>query len=154
MNTIYTWGHTGGGTVEDIRAYLDKFDAILVDVRYSPASQNYTMRQDYLREKLGANYVWIKEFGNVNYKNGGPISLADPAQGLVSLNFHLDGFKPDEKSVMLMCACRNWETCHRRIVACFIQQEGEGTPGEHLPTKFADYERRQKELERLRKGWG
>src|SRR5664279_4232291 len=66
--TIYTLGYSGW-KIEEVEAVVSRLDAILVDVRMVPRSRwapgwNATV----LHARLGEKYVWLKEFGNRNYK--------------------------------------------------------------------------------------
>lgn len=68
IKTIYTLGYSGW-KIEEIEATLTRLDAVLVDVRMIPRSRwapqwNGTA----LHNRLGDRYVWLKEFGNRNYK--------------------------------------------------------------------------------------
>ena len=59
---------------------------------------------------LGDRYVWLEGFGNVNYKNGGPIRLKDFSGALKKL-----GASPG--NIILMCGCSDVGICHRKVVA-------------------------------------
>jgi hypothetical protein len=65
-----------------------------------------------LERLLGARYQHLKALGNRNYKSG-EIALVDLAGGLQQVEALLDAFD----GVVLMCACRDGQRCHRRRVA-------------------------------------
>jgi hypothetical protein len=96
--------------------------AILVDARKKPyangrpewceegLSQAWPGRYRVFRGKQRPYDNWL---GNVNYNNGGPIALVDAQRGLRSLQtLLLQGH-----SVVLLCGCSNYATCHTRWIA-------------------------------------
>lgn len=140
-NTIYTYGYTTS-TPEDLTAYIDALDAYLIDIRYSPRSRVPQWRQQALDEMAGVTehgrrrYRHIIELGNVNYNSDGPIELYAPAAGLREIAPYLAA-----RPCILLCACRDWRTCHRRVVADLIVEAaalaGDGMIlVEHLPARF------------------
>jgi hypothetical protein len=59
---------------------------LLVDLRFHPASRLPVWRQAALQDRYGERYIWLGEdLGNVNYKSGGPITIAHPASGVKAL---------------------------------------------------------------------
>lgn len=109
---IYTFGYTGQ-TPEFLRAVSDQVDGCVVDVRYSPRSRNPTWTRKRLQEALGDRYAWIKGFGNINYRTGGPILLCDFDEGFNELQLVL----ASGRSPVLLCACGEPAGCHRMDVA-------------------------------------
>jgi hypothetical protein len=55
----------------------------------------------------------VQALGNRNYKNGGPIALADYEVGKQVIAEIL----ATGQSVILMCACKDVAICHRRTAA-------------------------------------
>jgi activating signal cointegrator 1 len=126
MNTIFTYGYQGS-TPEQLLGTIKELDAVLVDIRYSPWSPNPRWRKPALQVLVGADrYLWIQDLGNVNYKSGGPIRLLWPEAGVEYVRPIL-GRRP----IVLLCACRDWETCHRRDAAEYLA-EALQAPVEHL----------------------
>jgi len=144
-NTIYTWGYTGA-TPADLKAYIDALDAYLIDVRYSPRSRVPQWRQQALDDLAGVTehgrprYRHIIELGNVNYATDGPIDLYAPAAGLREIAPYLAA-----RPCILLCACADCRTCHRRVVADLIV-EAAALPGDrvigvdHLPARFREWQ--------------
>jgi uncharacterized protein (DUF488 family) len=62
---------------------------------------------------LGDRYYWLSDFGNVNYKNGGPITIANFDKGVE----RLVPVKATGKAVVLLCGCADINTCHRKVLA-------------------------------------
>ena len=113
---IYTLGYSGR-SLASLVDLVQGLNAVLVDIRFSPASRNPDFSGRRLREALGEQYVHLKAFGNENYRNGGEVKLVDPSAGVAAL-------RGIDQPVILMCACAHYHTCHRRSVAELLQQEG------------------------------
>lgn len=112
---FYTLGYLGRKLPEVI-AILDERNAVLADIRLTPYSRNPSFIRGVLERALGPRYVWIRALGNLNYKSGGPVELADYEAGKAAL-LALSG------PAVLMCACRNYATCHRAVVAHRLMDE-------------------------------
>lgn len=107
---IYTTGYTGKKP-DDLRLMIARMRATLIDIRLSPNSRVSQWRRESLALLLGDSYVNIKSLGNENYKNGGEIRIFNFALGYSLLHSYLEG------DVILMCACKDYSTCHRREIA-------------------------------------
>jgi uncharacterized protein (DUF488 family) len=112
--TIYTLGYSGW-RIEDVEAVLERFAAILVDVRMVPRTRwQPQWNAAVLRARLGDRYVWLREFGNRNYKGTfEQIEIADFPAGEKRLR-EITG---TGKAVVLLCGCRDVTVCHRKVVA-------------------------------------
>lgn len=110
--TIYTTGYLAGWTPEALTAAVAEKGAVLCDIRFMPQSRVPGWNRVQLERLMGARYRHLKELGNRNYK-GGEISLMDLAEGLQKVDALFDRFD----NVILMCACRDRQRCHRRLVA-------------------------------------
>lgn len=125
MNTLYTLGYAGW-TLEQVKQKVEELGAWLVDIRFSPTSRLPQWRANTLYHVLGPQqYFHLKALGNPNYK-GGPIELLDPESGLLQVQSMMES-----RSVILMCACKNVHTCHRKVAAAFLS-ERLGAPIVHL----------------------
>ena len=113
---IYTIGYSGR-SLSSLVSLVQELDAVLVDIRFSPASRNPDFSGKRLREALGERYVHLKAVGNETYRSGGPVKMADPSAGVEAL-------RAIDRSVVLMCACAQYHNCHRRAVADFLRGEG------------------------------
>lgn len=119
LHEIYTTGYLGPGkTVTELLARLRKFDAQLVDIRYQPVSKNPDWCKANLQRVFGRRYTWARELGNMNYNQPLPIEILHPEAGLREV-----ANLASKSVVVLMCACRNSETCHRRMVAGMIENQ-------------------------------
>src|SRR5690606_10505956 len=108
MNRLFTIGYSGS-TSDDLARFVEHLDAVLVDIRYSPASRNPDFSRKRLSERLGARYVHLKSFGNVNYRSGGPIEFMNEEDAILRVACLLD-----EHAIILMCACSHLHECHRK----------------------------------------
>ena len=104
---VYGIGYQGR-TVEQLRALADELDAEIVDVRFTPLSRLNDWRIYSLRRTL-PRYRHVKAFGNVNYKNGGPIQIAAYEAGKAEI-------AEMDCNVILMCACKDPRICHRTVL--------------------------------------
>lgn len=124
MNVLYTAGYQAW-TPAQLLAEATRLGAMVLDIRYSAHSYRPEWGKEALRELLGSGYLHVPAFGNKNYK-GGTIELAMPKRGLPIVQEQLE-YAP----VILLCACRDWQTCHRAVAAEYIQ-EALGCTVEHL----------------------
>ena len=88
----------------------------LVDIRLKPRSRWYPQfNLKALDQRYGVQYGWCPEFGNLNHKpedRHKGIALKDPEAGLRKVMQLLQqGY-----SIMLLCACKDYESCHRKVV--------------------------------------
>jgi len=77
---LYTLGYTGRKPV-DVHQLAIAHRAMLVDIRFSPRSRAAYWQKGALERLLGDRYVHLQALGNVNYRTGGPVQLADYATG-------------------------------------------------------------------------
>jgi uncharacterized protein (DUF488 family) len=93
----------------------------LVDIRmragsrYKPA---YNLRQ--LCQRFGLIYHRLRELGNVNYPHK-PFVLVDQEAGIAKALriLQMEGVK----GIILLCACANWQDCHRSLVADLLLEQ-------------------------------
>lgn len=121
---IYTLGYSGWD-IEDVKSVLDRLGAVLVDVRMVPRPRwTPIWKAEALRARFGDRYVWLRDFGNVNYKGTfEEIKIADFPAGMKRLA-DLSGL-PFEggKNVILLCGCRDVNVCHRKVIAERLAKE-------------------------------
>jgi hypothetical protein len=109
-NKVFTFGYQGHKP-EDLLRECQRLGAVVCDIRFRPVSRNPVWNQSRLKQMFGERYMHIGALGNRNYK-GGPIDIADMEAGLNIVLEHLQ-----RRPVVLMCVCRDFEHCHRRLVA-------------------------------------
>ena len=109
---IYTLGYSGW-SVEAIKTFLESVNGVAVDVRMAPRSRVAAFNGIAFSRLLGDRYYWLSDLGNVNYKNGGPIAIADFDKGVERLG----PLRTAGKAVVLMCGCPDINTCHRKVLA-------------------------------------
>ena len=67
--------------------------------------------------RLGSRYIWIKELGNTSRVL--PPTLVDEAEGLEKLRVLMQRYK----KVVLLCAEKDEERCHRGYIKAKLQRE-------------------------------
>ncbi len=107
----------------------------LVDIRSS--------RRSYLEEWSGSSllrhfrysYHPVPELGDVNQlATANPVQLLDPTTGLAKVGLLLEA----GIDCLLLCACPDWQHCHRRLVATLLKQVYPALEVTHLvPDAFA-----------------
>ncbi len=121
---IYTLGYNAWSR-DEIAAKLGELGAWLADIRFSPRSQRAGFDQKDLQADF-PTYVWVQELGNRAFKEGGGIRLLDPQRGVARIA-ELLATRP----VVLLCACRRVEGCHRKVAAELVATAA-GLPVVHL----------------------
>ena len=111
---LYTLGYATW-TLETLYQTATEMDAVLVDVRLNAWSRKPGFTRKALAKMLGDRYRHNPAFGNVNYNKPGPIRLRHPQLGLTGVEPLLR-----ERPVILMCGCRDLESCHRLTVANYV----------------------------------
>ena len=115
MHKLYTLGYTGIKPAQ-LLAKAIELDAIVLDTRYSPRSRVLQWNGMELARVLGQHYQHAPALGNINYKSGGAIEINMPRVGTQQVVSMLV-----TRSVILLCACPDVSTCHRRVVAEMVQ---------------------------------
>lgn len=112
VTQLYSAGYEGMDHATFI-ATVQARDFMVMDVRFTPSSRNPDWSRSRLSKALGERYVHVPELGNRNYRGdmGSGIIIANADVGLARLALELS-----RKSVVLLCVCSNWKTCHRTEV--------------------------------------
>lgn len=124
MHTLYTLGYSTW-SIEQLATVQEELNALLIDIRYNPFSSRPEWRKEELRRRFRGNYIHASALGNLNYQ-GGPIELANPHKAVTPIRAHLA-----ERPCILMCACADWQHCHRREASLFLAH-ALGATIEHL----------------------
>lgn len=127
---IQTIGYTEPGAEERIAEFLKQEGAALIDIRMMPRSRYYwRFNKDRLSKLYPSQYIHMPDFGNVNYRpndRAKGIKIAKPGAGLHQIMYLLnDKF---EHPIMLMCACKDYSSCHRKVVYEMIMAILAGKP--------------------------
>lgn len=111
---VLTTGYAGRDPY-DLRVFAEHYNALVIDIRYSPWSNDsrWTLRSLQHRSVLGDRYWWFKELGNENYKDHKkPIKIHDLETGIIRL-YDVEFDNP----LILLCGCPHYAKCHRTIVS-------------------------------------
>ena len=111
---LETIGYTQANARTRIDAFVARPLSYLVDIRYKPyCGWNPNWNRQALKAHYGRRYVHLQGLGNLNHaQKGAPIVLADPEQWIAHLASELER----GCSYLLLCACKQDERCHRRLV--------------------------------------
>ena len=111
MNTLYTLGYSGLDPAH-LEAFIAGLDSpTLMDVRLKAAARDARWRKGALVTRFGALYVHEPRLGNLLYKEAHGVQLNDAEAGIAFLAEALAA-----SDVIVMCVCREWQTCHRAEV--------------------------------------
>ena len=112
---IYTTGYTDK-KIADLPNLLENLDAVLVDIRFSPNSRQIVWTKNYLSLLLKRRYHHVPQLGNRAFKEG-KIQIQNLELG-IRLVTNLD------YNVVLLCACKKLNECHRFVVMTELLKRG------------------------------
>ncbi len=132
IGTLYTLGYSKAGAISRLEQLMQDDRRLLVDIRLTPFSRAYPA---FCREQLHhrynvaeqaqlpveervVRYVWYRSLGHRNYRQGGPIQLEQPEQGVG----HVVAALLAGRDVILLCSCADERHCHRTLVAQLVQE--------------------------------
>jgi hypothetical protein len=112
---FYTTAYAGKD-INDLKPMLDRLDAVLVDVRFSPTSEIMRWRQIYLKTLLREKYHHVPQLGNRSFREG-RVSIQNLDLGIkILLSFN--------SNAVLMCECADLKICHRHAIAQELRRKG------------------------------
>jgi hypothetical protein len=118
VGTVYLTGYQSWIAAE-LDAEVERLKATLVDIRFKAWSGKEEWRTYTLKARLGKRYAQVPQLGNVNYKSEGPIKLSDEVAGMILVEGLLK-----KGPVVLLCACWDAETCHRKAAGAALAGRG------------------------------
>lgn len=117
---VYPVGYSERQAGELLDSLMSSSSTLLIDIRYAPWSQRPEWRKEALEQKYGARYRSAGRYlGNVNYQGGGSIRIANAPVGIRGLCKYL----AEGHDLVLLCACKEYEQCHRKTVIDLLQQQ-------------------------------
>jgi uncharacterized protein (DUF488 family) len=118
--TLYTCGYAHPETAARVARLMSNPAMLLVDIRYRPRSRwQPAWNRNALAGIYGARYVWDRRLGNLNYQHREcGIALAEGHAAAVQ---EAAALLCAGTSLLLLCACKDARTCHRTLVAKYIQ---------------------------------
>ena len=124
--TLYTLGYAIPGATVELEEMMLDTRVLLIDIRVRPQSRWWPVwNKKQLRARWVGRYTHEKRLGNINYRNRSlPVVLHGPhvEQAIMgAVDLLRQGY-----SLVLLCACKDYETCHRKVVAEMIQQAMKG----------------------------
>lgn len=116
---VYTLGYYGR-QVDEILAFVDRLNALVLDVRARPFSSHQPdWNRDSLEFLLGTKYRHADGLGNVS-NDPSKFELKDPDRWLTMI----EKIVGRGKSAILLCACKFPDKCHRSEIAQRLVQRG------------------------------
>jgi len=119
---LIPFGYAKPGAATELEILMDHPQSYIVDVRFNPRASAYHREWNgtVLASRFPGRYVHIQALGNTNYKTHGHIKLKSQEAGLERLRKGLGlGF-----NLIVLCACKDYGRCHRRVICELMQQEG------------------------------
>lgn len=119
---VIEFGYAGRGSKERLQELMKDKNVVLVDIRATPRCKwEPAFNRNSLAEDYRGQYLWLgDELGNKNYRpedREKGIQLVKPESGIPRLMLGLEkGF-----TLVLFCACREYESCHRHTVVDLLQ---------------------------------
>lgn len=114
---IYTTGFAGKDFTL-LPALLEYLDAVLIDIRFAPASgRQIQWRKDYLRLLLKERYRHVPHLGN-------RLSKASSEPSIQNLSLGIKIITEWRANLLLMCQCPTEEECHRMIISQNLKKQG------------------------------
>ena len=112
---FYVTGYAGKD-INDLKPLLNKLDAVLVDVRFSPTSEIMRWRQIYLKTLLREKYHHIPHLGCRIFREG-KAQIQNLDLGIkILLSFNVNA--------VLMSECSDPMECHRLLIAQELWNKG------------------------------
>ena len=112
---FYTTG-CAGKDINDLKPMLDRLDAVLVEVRFSPTSDLMRWRQIYLKALLREKYHHVPQLGNRAFREG-------KAQ-IQNLDLGIKILVSFNSNAVLMCGCEDVKQCHRLVIGEELRRRG------------------------------
>lgn len=114
LGKLIPFGYSVPGAAAHLETLMHDEQTYLVDIRYAPGSGRFpNWNKSVLQARYARRYLWLGEtLGNTNYNNDQPIVLANPGAGISRL---INGLSKGY-TLILLCTCEQYETCHRRTV--------------------------------------
>lgn len=112
--TVYHIGYSKHGTEQSLESIMSNENVHLIDTRHKAYSRIPWATGDALNAKYGRRYHNAgKYLGNTNHADkGGPIQIANLELGIKGLCRYID----EQKTLVLLCGCKEYEACHRRVI--------------------------------------
>lgn len=115
VQSFYTTGYADKDFLT-LKPMLEKLDAVLVDVRLSPASGAIQWRKDYLRLLLKNRYRHVAQLGA---RSSGKERIA-----ILHLELGLQILASFNCNAVIFCECVDYQSCHRSLISEQLRRRG------------------------------
>jgi len=112
---FYTTGFPGQD-INDLKLMLGALDAVLIDIRFTPASETMRWRQIYLKTLLREKYRHVPQLGSRAFRSG--------SNQIQNLELGVKILISFQANAVLMCECSEVKNCHRRVIAEDLRRRG------------------------------
>ncbi len=111
---LYTIGYAASDSQQELTRLMADPQMLLIDIRLVPSSRwHLAWRKAALSAQCASRYLHLPGLGNLHYKHPEKgIELASPEMPLQ----HLRQLLESGHSLVLLCACAQYQQCHRRTV--------------------------------------
>lgn len=111
---LYTVGYAATSSEQELARLMADPHMLLIDIRLVPLSRwRPAWRKAALSVRYGPRYIHLPGLGNLHYKHPEKdMQLAAPDVPLGQLRQLMES----GHSLVLLCACADYERCHRRMV--------------------------------------
>lgn len=121
IGTLYTVGYAAREAQARIDPLMRDERTLLIDIRLFPRCGWSTIwSRQALAKRFGRRYIWEQRLGNRNYRH--------PQRGFALAEGHTYAIQDaaallcQGTSLILLCGCRDFGTCHRSLVTKLIQE--------------------------------
>ncbi len=119
LGRVATIGYHQPQAWQIVTRMVDEQGWSLVGIRYNRRSYLDEWSGSSLRRHFRYSYHTVPELGDVNHLTpANPMQLLDPTTGLARVGLLLEA----GMDCLLLCACPDWQHCHRRLVASLLHQ--------------------------------
>ncbi len=120
LGTLIPFGYTISDAEIRLQEIMSNPGTLLLDIRSRPVSRYRPQwNKSRLKAQWGRRYAHTRNLGNINYKDRSlPIVLRAPEPSITTAARFLErGY-----SIVVLCACKDDATCHRKLVTELIEQ--------------------------------
>ena len=117
IGKLFPFGYSNLNSITFLEYLMGNENALLVDSRYSPKSRLPEWRREALHKLYKDRYRFGGELlGNKTFKDKGNITIAYADEGVEKLV----GYLTSGKDVVLLCQCKDYDICHRKVIVDLV----------------------------------
>jgi len=126
VGKLIPFGYTTPDAEQHLHEIMGDPETLLLDIRLRPVSRYRPQwNKSRLKAEWKGRYAHCRTLGNVNYKDRSqPIVLLAPEPTITTIARYVEG----GYTIVVMCACKDYDTCHRKTVIERIEQRRASFP--------------------------